>query len=245
MDLSTRHRQDWDSTLALGFSRGAISEATLATLDNLKGVPPRLHHRLHVDSSNLHISLYRTGRGGLAKRVKEAARTDIAQMRTACRDMALGSVRGVKIVLKPIGSEYNEPHWRVLASAQHPAPPIASVAATASASTLAATASPMPPVPVPHASPAAASHVSSSSDGGLAAPAASNVGDLVPQDVGKPIDATWSHEYDALLIRRAHEAPRTKCAITSHHETAEPQLSHAQVLLTSLERAPPELRLSV
>ena len=114
--LSPTGPNHFPTTLALGFSQGAIGTADRAALTDLCGVPSRLRDKLQIPTANLHMSLYRTGRPSLPKQVKEeAVRVQIPQMRAACAGTSFGSVTGVKIVLKPIGTAYDESGWRVLA----------------------------------------------------------------------------------------------------------------------------------
>jgi hypothetical protein len=116
LDLAPTHLKQWEPTLALGFSGGTIGAADLAALADLREVPTRLAGRLHIEPSTMHVSLYRTGRAGMPKHIKEHAKQiDFPNMRRACADLPLGSVRGVKVVLKPIGGAYEESAWRVLA----------------------------------------------------------------------------------------------------------------------------------
>ena len=114
MRLSPERRKPWESCIALGFSSKMIPEEDLAALADLRGLPSRLSSKLLIKPSELHISLYRTGRPSLSKQDKDEAKRLIPNIRAACDGVSsFGSVLGTKIVLKPIGGNYDDA--RVLA----------------------------------------------------------------------------------------------------------------------------------
>ena len=114
MRLSPERRMPWESCIALGFSSKMIPEEDLAALADLRGLPSRLSSKLLIKPSELHISLYRTGRPSLSKQDKDEAKRLIPNIRAACDGVSsFGSVLGTKIVLKPIGGNYDDA--RVLA----------------------------------------------------------------------------------------------------------------------------------
>ena len=92
-------------------STSAAMAGAAADLD----LPSRLSSKLRIKPSDLHISLYRTGRDSLSKQVKDEAKRLIPSIRAACDGFSFGSVLGTKIVLKLSGGDYNEAYWRVLA----------------------------------------------------------------------------------------------------------------------------------
>ena len=83
-----------------------------------------------------------------------------------------------------------------------PSPPAAAVAP------LASSASPTAAAPAAAPAPTAAAATASTS---TPAAAAGGDEDLVPREVAPPSDASWSASRDSLLMRHAHEAPRS-CA---------------------------------
>ena len=114
MRLSPERREPWKSCIALGFSSKMIPAEDLAALADLRGLPSRLSSKLLINPSELHISLYRTGRPSLSKQDKDEAKRLIPNIRAACDGVSsFGSVLGTKIVLKPIGGNYDDA--RVLA----------------------------------------------------------------------------------------------------------------------------------
>ena len=88
------------------------------------------------------------------------------------------------------------------AASSLPSPPAAAVAPLASSASPAAAAPAAAPAPT-----AAAATASTSTP----AAAAGGDEDLVPREVAPPSDASWSASRDSLLMRHAHEAPRS-CA---------------------------------
>ena len=114
MRLSPERRKPWELCIALGFSSKMIPAEDLAALADLRGLPSRLSSKLLIKPSELHISLYRTGRPSLSKQDKDEAKRLIPNIRAACDGVSsFGSVLGTKIVLKPIGGNYDDA--RVLA----------------------------------------------------------------------------------------------------------------------------------
>ena len=114
MRLSPERRKPWESCIALGFSSKMIPAEDLAALADLRGLPSRLSSKLLIKPSELHISLYRTVRPSLSKQDKDEAKRLIPNIRAACDGVSsFGSVLGTKIVLKPIGGNYDDA--RVLA----------------------------------------------------------------------------------------------------------------------------------
>ena len=106
------------ATIALGF--GDVRAELEPLVAGLQGLPAA------TPEAQPHISLFRTGRETrteedkrlkkLAKRVAIPAIKKNYPRNKENTGVAFGSVRGVKVVIKPLGGEYEDSSWRVLAS---------------------------------------------------------------------------------------------------------------------------------
>ena len=117
LHLTPTRLLDWDSTVALGFS-GDLTEDHAALTAGLRGLPAK-----RTVVMPMHISLYRSGRAGMPKDLKDLAKGVVfPAIRAACprtksnTSISFGSVSGVKVVIKPLGGAYDDSSWRVLAS---------------------------------------------------------------------------------------------------------------------------------
>lgn len=108
------------ATIALGFDD--IKPQLDPLVAGLQGLPATKK----TADAQPHISLFRTGRETrteedkrlkkLAKRVAIPAIKKNYPRNKENTGVAFGSVRGVKVVIKPLGGEYDDSSWRVLAS---------------------------------------------------------------------------------------------------------------------------------